>query len=51
MAREKLAVGPIKAEGPRSTVLLWLLLAVGLGAAFYLGTLTNLLNSCFGLKP
>ena len=50
MSEEKFSVGPVKAEGPRSTIVLQGLLAAGLGLAFYMGKLSALVDACFGLK-
>jgi hypothetical protein len=49
-AREKLSVGPIQAEGPRTTAFLAVILAAALGAVFYLGKLSALVDACFGLR-
>jgi len=49
--REKLSVGPIRAEGPRSTGFVMVLIAGGLIVAFALGQWSMLINACFGLRP
>ena len=50
--REKFSIGPsgVHAEGPRTTMYVVTLLAIGLGMAFYLGKLSALIDTCFGFK-
>ena len=50
MPRERVSIGPVKAEGPRASMGLLLILGVGLLLAFYLGYISALVNACFGLK-
>ena len=49
--REKLSIGPLSGEGPRSTAFLMILISAGLFAAFALGQWSALINACFGLRP
>lgn len=49
-SREKLSVGPLRAEGQRSTAFLMVLITAGLIAAYALGQWSVLLNSCFGWR-
>jgi hypothetical protein len=48
--RERISIGPFEAEGPRTTLYVVILLAGGLGAAFYLGKMSALIDACFGFK-
>jgi predicted phage tail protein len=48
--RERISIGPFEAEGPRTTFYIAIIVAAALGAAFYLGKLSALFDSCFGLK-
>jgi hypothetical protein len=48
---ERLSVGPIRAEGPRATGFVMLIIAVVLGSVFYLGKMSAILDACFGLRP
>jgi hypothetical protein len=48
--REKLSVGPLRAEGQRSTTFLMALITFGLIMAFALGQWSAILNACFGFR-
>jgi hypothetical protein len=48
---EKISVGPIHAEGPRSTLFVMILLVVVGGLLFGLGQWSAIVNACFGLRP
>jgi hypothetical protein len=48
--RERNSIGPFEAEGPRITRYIAIIGAAALGAAFYLGKLSALFDSCFGIK-
>jgi len=48
--RERISIGPFEAEGPRTTGYIAIIGAAVLAAAFYLGKLSALFDSCFGIK-
>ena len=48
--RERISIGPFEAEGPRTTRYIVIIGAAALAAAFYLGKLSALFDSCFGIK-
>lgn len=48
---EKISVGPIRAEGPRSTLFMMILIVVVGALLFGLGQWSAIVNACFGLKP
>jgi hypothetical protein len=48
--RESISIGPFEAEGPRTTRYIVIIVAAALAAAFYLGKLSALFDSCFGIK-
>jgi len=49
--REKLSIGFLSGEGPRSTAFIMALVTVVGFVAFAMGQWSTLVNACFGLRP
>jgi hypothetical protein len=47
---EKLSIGPLRGEGPRSTIFVMIITTLGLVSAFALGQWSALVNACLGLR-